>query len=194
MNLRQIIRTKLFLARANHLECNIHPSIQLRDESAIILHKCISIGSGSKLLCWKKYTSGKEIQELDPKLEIGNNVSITRDLTIQCANRIIIGDYALIASNVFIIDYNHGMNPLSDSYLDSQLSVSEVVIEDGVWIGNYVTILPGVHIGKKAIIAADSVVTKDVPAFTIVAGNPAKVIKCYDFEKDAWVKANGKIV
>ena len=52
-----------------------------------------------------------------------------------------------------------------------------VVIEDNVWIGEKASIMPGVHIGKGAIIAANSVVTHDVPAYAVVAGTPAKVIK-----------------
>lgn len=125
-------------------------------------------------------------QKLSPKLHIGKNLHATRNLVIQCAGDISIGDDVLIASNVFIVDFNHGINPMSDSYLDNQLDVSRVKIENGVWIGNSVIILPGVTIGKKAIIGAGSVVTKSIPEYSIAVGNPAKVIKQYDRKNQEW--------
>lgn len=146
------------------------------------------IGCGSKLLCWSKYAYRNEIQTLEPSLKIGNNFHATRNLTIQCAGEITIGDDVLMASDVLIINYNHGTDPAVSSYLDNPLEVSTVRIEDGVWIGNNVIILPGVKIGKKSIIGAGSVVTKDVPEYSIAVGNPARIIKHYDFNKQKWCK------
>ena len=57
-----------------------------------------------------------------------------------------------------------------------------------MWIGEKVTVLPGITIGEKSIIGANSVVTKDIPPFCIAAGNPASIIKRYDFEKHEWVR------
>ena len=144
------------------------------------------IGVGSRLLCWRSYTSGRGLQKLNPNLSIGNNFHATRNLTIQCAGKTTIGNDVLVASDVFIIDYNHGLDPSTSSYLENLLEVSEVSIGDGVWIGNNVVILPGVHIGKKSIIGAGSVVTKDIPDYCIAVGNPARVIKTYDFDMREW--------
>ena len=129
--------------------CNIQPGVVL--------------GSRCKLLIWDRYTSEEGEKNWNPSLSIGKNFRVTRDLTIQCAGNIAIGDNVLVASNVFMIDYNHGMSPKTASYLDNPLSISEIVIEDGCWIGNNVIVLPGVHIGEKAIIGAGSVVTRDIP-------------------------------
>ena len=68
------------------------------------------------------------------------------------------------------------------------LSAKSMIIHDDVWIGELVSVFPGVEIGKGAIIGANSVVTKSVPEYCIVAGNPAKVIKKYDFESKQWIK------
>ena len=143
------------------------------------------IGENSRLLCWSSYNSCPP-QLLHPNLKIGKNFHATRNLTIQCAGNITIGDDVLVASDVFIINYNHGMSPQTSSFLDNQLEVSDVIIDDGVWIGNNVIILPGVHIGKKAIVGAGSVVTKDVPPYSIAGGNPAKVIKKFNCETLKW--------
>ena len=147
----------------------------------------VIIGEESRLMCWDSYNN--IVFNKNPKIIIGAGFHATRKLTIQCANEVIIGSNVLVASNVFIIDYNHGINPLTDNYLDNPLEISKgVCIEDGVWIGNNVVILGGVTIGKKAIIGAGSVVTKDIPDYTIAVGNPAKVIKKYDFASQKWVK------
>lgn len=162
----------LILKEVNH----IHPAGKL------------FIGGGSRLLCWTSYNSGIDFQVLNPSLTIGTNFHATRNLTIQCAGKTVIGNDVLVASDVFIIDYNHGIDPSSSSYLDNILDVSEVTIDDGVWIGNNVIILPGVHIGEKAIIGAGSVVTKDIPSYSIAVGNPAKVVKYYDLQTKEWCR------
>ena len=160
--------------------------LSLKEVSFIHPSGPLFIGNGSKMLCWREYAYRNEIQSLEPSLKIGNNFHATRNLTIQCAGDITIGDNVLIASDVFIINYNHGSDPTTDSYLDNPLEVSSVRIENGVWIGNNVVILPGVKIGKKSIIGAGSVVTKDIPEYSIAVGNPARIIKHYDFKKQKW--------
>lgn len=97
-----------------------------------------------------------------------------------------LGNNILIAQNVVLSAFNHNFDNVTKPIVDQAYSTKPIVVEDGVWIGANVVVLVGVHIGKNAILAAGSVVTKDVPPFTIVAGNPARVIKAYDFEEAAW--------
>lgn len=81
------------------------------------------------------------------------------------------------------------MNPESElPYMRQPLESKPVSIGDGCWIGEKVCILPGVTIGKKCIIGAGSVVIKSIPDYSIAAGNPAKVIKQYNFENHNWEK------
>ena len=123
------------------------------------------------------------------KITIENRCSIIHNLTILNASEVIIGNDVLIASNVLISSENHGIDPESElSYMAQPLVSSPVHIGDGCWIGEKVCILPGVTIGKKCIIGAASVVTKDVPDYCIAAGNPARVIKKYNFETHNWEK------
>ena len=143
----------------------------------------VIIGEESKLFCSNRIENVKK-----PMLTIGSNFHATRRLTVQCCNFVKIGENVLVASDVFIIDYNHGMNPQTPCYLDNPLeSKGGVEIGDGVWIGNNCIILQNVSIGEKSIVGAGSIVTKDVPPYSIVAGNPAKVIKKYDFFAKKWV-------
>lgn len=116
-----------------------------------------------------------------PKLVIGNGVSINNDCHIACVNRIEIGDNVLIAGRVYIADHAHGEPDYSDihSHPSDRMVTSKgpVIIESDVWIGEGVCILPNVRIGRGSIIGANSVVTKEIPAYSIAAGVPAHVIK-----------------
>lgn len=164
-------------------------NILVQNGRCICIDKGSVIGDNSKLLCTVEY-NGK-LFDIQPQLHIGKNFHSTRDLTIQCARKVIIGDNVLCASNVFLIDYNHGTNPMCENYLDNALEISEGInIKDGVWIGNNVIILGNVTIGEKAIIAAGAVVTHSVPPYTIVAGNPARIIKVYNPSLGEWKRVN----
>ena len=114
-----------------------------------------------------------------PQIIIGNNVSINMDCHIGCINKIVIANNVMIASKVFITDHFHGNAqdislPPHERILETK---GPVIIEENVWIGEGVVILPNVTIGKNCIIGANSVVTKSFPQNSIIAGNPAKLIK-----------------
>lgn len=129
----------------------------------------------------------------NPNIIIGKNCYFSYNLSILAGDDIAIDDYVLIASNVLITSETHGMDPLNEiPYMDQPLSVKSVHIKQGCWIGEKVCILPGVTIGEKSIIGAGSIVTKSIPDYCIAVGNPAKVIKKYNFEKKNWEKYNGE--
>lgn len=116
-----------------------------------------------------------------PNLIIGNNVSIGEYSHITCANSIKIGNGILTGRFVLITDNAHGASNLADLNTPPLkrpiYSKGTIEIEDNVWIGDKVTILPGVKIGKGSVIAANAVVTKNIPPYSIVGGCPAKIIK-----------------
>lgn len=127
--------------------------------------------------------------EKDVEIRIGNNCHIGYYFTLLNASKVYIGDNVLFASHVLVTSENHGVDPESElAYVDQRLSASSVSIGDGCWIGEKVCILPGVTIGKKCIIGAGSVVTKSIPDYSIAVGNPAKVIKKYNFNTHRWEK------
>lgn len=151
--------------------------------STIIKPQFMSIGSNSsicngvELSCSDAFSSVGKL----PELVIGDNVSIGEHSHITCANKLIIGNGVLTGKKVLITDNAHGaskketLNELP--ILREIVSKGPVVIEDNVWIGEMVSIMPGVHIGKGAIIAANAVVTKNIPDYAVVGGNPAKILK-----------------
>lgn len=139
------------------------------------------IGADSTIQCFDRYGSAV----YSPYISIGNHVTITKRATIYCAEKVEIGDETLIGSDVLITDENHGIDP-GNTYRDNPLITKPVIIGTNVWIGDKVVILPGVDIGDHAIIGAGSVVTKSVPSYTVCVGNPAGVIKTWNFESQAW--------
>ena len=141
-------------------------------------------GTGTELLA---LTSHFE-QQLDSCLIIGNHVRCIGGCRITCAGKIILDDDVLIGPAVFITDHNHGMNPeIKGGYSKQPLIVKNVCICEGVWLGQRVCVMPGVTIGAHSIIGANSVVTHDIPAYSIAVGAPAIVVKCWDFNQHKWV-------
>lgn len=118
---------------------------------------------------------------LSPNLQIGDNSSIGEYAHITCAQQIIIGEGLLTGRFVLITDNGHGKSSMDEAEIPPLLrtvhSNGSIIIGRNVWIGDKVTILPNVTIGDGAVIAANAVVTKDVPAYCVAAGCPAKVVK-----------------
>ncbi len=99
-----------------------------------------------------------------------------------------IGNNVILAQNIVVSGLNHTYQNIDVPIKDQEVETNLITIEDNCWIGANAVITAGVTIGKHAVVAAGSIVTKDVPAFTIVAGNPAKIIKQYEKNTKTWVK------
>lgn len=145
--------------------------------------KYITIGRGSgsdqrlRLDAWDEFLG----DEFNPEIIIGDNVSIQKDCHIGAINKIIIGNNVLLASKVYISDHFHGeitkealRLPPSQRKLYSK---GPIVIENNVWLGEGVVVLPNVTIGENSIVGANSVVTKSIPKNSIAGGNPARIIR-----------------
>ena len=147
------------------------------------------IGSGSELLVYRSHFS----RPLEGKLIIGSHVRITARCRITCAGTVTVGNDALFGPDVFITDHNHGMNPeLPGGYSPQELSIRNVSIGEGVWLGQRVCVMPGVTVGAHSIVGANSVVTRDIPPYSIAAGAPARVIKQWDKDRKCWIpRENG---
>jgi len=99
-----------------------------------------------------------------------------------------IGNAVIFAQNIVLSGLNHGYEDIDTPISKQKVSTAQIVVEDACWIGANAVITAGVRIGKHSVVAAGAVVTRDVPPYSIVGGNPARLLKQYDFEKKEWVR------
>ncbi|MGN7205947.1 acyltransferase [Pedobacter sp. SAFR-022] len=97
-----------------------------------------------------------------------------------------IGNDVMLAQNIVVSGLNHGYEDVSIPTSKQPVTCKEIIIEDEVWIGANCVVTAGVRLGRHCVIGAGSVVTKDVPEFTVAVGNPAKVIKKYNINDGRW--------
>ena len=159
----------------------------LRNRKSVDLGRQLTTGFGCRLEAFP-------VQDTSEKcLVLGDHIEMNDYVHIAAGEKVVIGNRVLIASKVFISDINHGQykGPQSDNPQtppnERRLSTSPVYIEDHVWIGESVCIMPGVRIGFGSVIGAGAVVTKDIPARSVAVGNPAKVIKYFNPDRQEWV-------
>lgn len=99
-----------------------------------------------------------------------------------------IGNNVIFAQNIVASGLNHDYTDVNTPIFKQKILVSPIVIEDDCWIAANAVITSGVTIGKHSVVAAGAVVTKNIPPYSVAVGNPAKVIKQYDFTKGEWVR------
>lgn len=160
-------------------------------------------GSGSKIrrrtridvLPFNKFEMGKG-STIEDFCTINNGVGdviIGDNSLVGMSNVVIgpvtIGNNVIMAQNIVVSALNHEYRDVNLPIQAQKILTSPIVIEDDCWIAANAVITSGVTIGKHSVVAANAVVTKNVPPFSVVAGNPAKIIKQYDFEKQDWVRA-----
>ena len=106
-------------------------------------------------------------------ITVGKGVFINSGCCFQDQGGIVLGDHVLVGHQVVFATLNHDLDPAHRAGMQP----APIVVKDNVWIGAHATILAGVTIGENAVVAAGAVVTRDVPANTIVGGVPARVLK-----------------
>lgn len=150
---------------------------RLREAGNISIGDDVTIGEHTVIELFSAYRD----QAFTPHMEVGNYSHIGDHSHISCVNHIYIGNGVRMGRRVFITDNAHGAS--DRSLLDENplfrpiSSKGPVMIYDNAWIGEMAVILPGVTIGKGSIVGAGAVVTKDVPEYCVVGGNPARLIK-----------------
>jgi len=154
-----------------------YPSIRI-EGSGISIGRNSYIGKNAVITTWRTKLYEK------PNILVGDGTNIGQNCHITAINRIEIGNCVLTGKYVTITDNSHGSVTLEEMQFDPNrralVSKGPVVIEDNVWIGDKVTICPNVRIGRGSIIGANTVVTKDIPSYSVVVGNPARVIKTFE--------------
>lgn len=161
--------------------------IDIRGRKFIKVSKGFTTGIGCRI---EAYPVSNKVT-----LFFGENFQMNDYVHITAMESVKIGNNVLLASKIYISDCSHGSyaGDIHDSHPDSIpkdriMYAKPVIIEDNVWLGEFVSVLPGVTIGKGSIIGANSVVSKSIPSNVIAVGSPAKPIKKYNFETQTWEK------
>lgn len=153
--------------------------LQIDNPNSICINDKVFIAEGAWLMGNK---------ESKVSLSINEGTVIGHFSHIISKESVEIGKSVLIADRVFISDCTHEYENIDMPIIDQPVkTLSKVVIGDETWIGENVCIL-GASIGKHCVVGSNSVVMNDIPDYCVAAGNPAKVIKKYDFDKKEWVK------
>ena len=174
---RSFIYTGWVASSFKKMDGFVNYTISVTGGQYISIGKDTVIGRGSILQAWDSY-QGKKMK---PSITIGEKVRIGEGAHITAITDIIIGDGVQTGRRVLISDNSHGdshnkeelMIPVVERPLSTK---GKIMIGKNVWLGDNVVVLSGVTIGDGAIIGANAVVTKDVPAFSVVGGVPAKTL------------------
>lgn len=156
---------KLFILSPGEFTISLFRYIKLR-----LFCKNIGSFAGDNIL----YANGLKIRGSYGKISIGQRCSFGGNVILHAHDRIFIGNDCLFAYGVNIATATHDWHQKT---MNQTFVTAPVIIGDNIWVGINAIILPGVHIGNGAVIAAGAVVTKDIPALAIVGGVPAKIIK-----------------
>lgn len=176
-----LINTRLFYRKARLIRL----PADIRNRKNISIGKNLTTGVGCRIeACPADDTC---------TLHMGENIQMNDYVHITAMECVSIGNNVLIASKVYISDCSHGNYSNGEKFshpdmppVARPLYSKKVIIEDNVWIGEFVSVLPGVTIGKGSIIGTMSVVNKSIPPYCIAVGSPAKVIKKFNFTTQAW--------
>lgn len=143
--------------------------------------KAISIGRGVQIRKGARLEAVGEWDGESPKITIGEGTAIQFHFHCGAARSVTIGKEVLIAGRVYISDHDHVFDDPEKSAISCRrIRCKPVVVKDGAFLGEGCAILKGVTVGQRATVGANAVVTKDVPAFAVVAGVPARVIRKID--------------
>jgi len=127
-----------------------------------------------------------EVYGDESAFKISNNVSIGQNIHVICSDSVQIGRNTTISSNVFISDTDHTYTEVGQHIMDQKLKIKKTVIGSNCFLGVGSAIMPGTTLGNQCIVGAHSVVNGSFPDYSVIVGNPCKIIKTYD--NGRWVK------
>lgn len=183
-----LAKTQLFYKRVFG---SLGPRSIIRKPLSLYNTRYIHLGAGVSIRGGVRLNAIMDNPSRPPELRIGNNVIIEQNVHIICHSRVVIGNDVAITGHCAIVDTTHPYEdvhdprPIGSRILDED---SFVEIGDGSFLGFGSIVMPNVRVGKYCIIGANSCVTRDVPDYCVVAGNPAVVIRRYDSVAGKWAR------
>jgi acetyltransferase-like isoleucine patch superfamily enzyme len=157
---------------------------------------CIRRRTRMDIVPWNKFELGaySTIEDYSALNNGVGDVLIGERTKIGLSNTIIgpvtVGNDVRLAQNITLSGLNHNYEDVNLPIHVQGVSTSPIIVEDDAWIGANVVVVAGVTIGKHSIVAAGSIVTKNIPPFSVAVGNPARVIKTYNPETKVWEKVH----
>ncbi|MBQ4280078.1 MAG: acyltransferase [Rikenellaceae bacterium] len=170
----------------------VNPFVHKRGKGAVIRRRRSRID----VFPWKRFEvgAGTLIEDFTTINNGAGDVLIGDNARIGIGSVVIgpvrLGDKVGLGQHVFISGFNHGYSDGTRDSNEQELVRKEVVIGRESHIGANAVVVAGVHIGERVQIGAGSVVTRDIPSYSVAVGNPARVIKTYDFDKKAWINSH----
>jgi acetyltransferase-like isoleucine patch superfamily enzyme len=128
------------------------------------------------------------VPDNDPVVTIGDGVLIGRGSGVVGHRSVSIGDGVFTGHNVYVTDANHGYEDVEETIGRQFAPPRPVVVGAGSWLGHGSIVLPGATVGEHVAVGAGSVVTGDLPGYSVAVGNPARVIRRYDTERAEWIR------
>ena len=126
------------------------------------------------------------------KFHIDKTSHLKSNTFIECTGGVTIGKYFHTGRGLTIFSTNHNYESHESIPYDEVIICRPVIIEDFVWFGSNITVVPGITVGEGAVVGSGAVLTKNVPPYSVVGGNPAKIIKTRDIEVFNRLKQEGK--
>lgn len=183
--LKKLVSLKNLIARLKLKSCGKY--LDISNKARLVNLKYVDIGDSFIMDEFAEICCNPINNEIVPSLVIGNNVHLSKHCCIGCSNKIVLENDVRLAPYCHITDRNHVYTDVNiPIWRQTSESPGPVIIGQQTWLGFGVQVMPGVSIGKHCVIAAGSIVTKDIPDYSVAIGSPAKVIKKYNFDTQKW--------
>lgn len=185
------LKNKFYIFKKRFVEkSGISYSANFFNRGNISLGKNISVGRHSVFYPIVSYQD----QRFTPRIDVGDNVYIGSYTQLHGIGHLSIAEGVVISDHVYISDVAHGLMPAEGPIMQQPVnSKGEIKLGANCFIGYGASILPGTVLGPWCVVAARAVVTKSFPAYSMVAGNPARLVKMYDPALAAWLPASGGV-
>ncbi|MDP5200715.1 DapH/DapD/GlmU-related protein [Flavobacterium sp. DG2-3] len=183
---KSIGKYKLFKSKNISKKIFLGPNVQFFGIKNIIIKDNCTIGEYSNFVINNRTNN-------DIQLRIGKNVYLGRNNFITVGKLVQIGDYSIFGNNCSLIGAGKIFDDPMKPYAMSGISLEKsIFIGVNCWLGNDSSVIGNVRIGHGSIIGANTVVTKDVPPFSMVIGNPGKIVKTFNFTTNSWESENNE--
>ena len=167
-----------------------YPNVEFGINCAIANPAYVKLGTSVMMAHHSSITAvtGYNSKYYQPSIKIGNGTQIGPYNAFAAIDRLQIGDYVLFAPYVCLIDHDHGYKDVTKPIMHQPASSKgPIIIEDGCWLGFGSLVTSGVTIGRNTVIGANSFVNSNIPPYCVATGNPAKIVKKYDFVSKKWM-------